>query len=352
VKGFALLRGFALFAAAAALAGCYFDRLTGRYDLAMDVDVESGDALLAEAGHDTVAEKARQEKLEKIAAEDDIVYHINAGDEIAITVYGHDDLSTTTKISPDGCVGVAFLGQIKLSGLTIGEAGAAIQKGLELYVKHPVVSVSVIKVVSETVTIGGACMRPGQYSISDSTRIADVYAMSGGSAVRLFHGVHVDAADLENSMLIRDGDIVPVDFRKAVVGDKLNNLKLRKDDYLYIAQRMDASVTVCGEVKTPQRRLYEPGMGLIETLTAVGWLSETHWSHVIIIRNGLVEPKMYKIDVDGILAGKCRNILLKPNDIIYVPHDNLGEYNVFIRKLLPTAQLINLLTSRISAISS
>jgi hypothetical protein len=60
---------------------------------------------------------------------------------------------------------------------------------------------------------------------------------------------------------------------------------------------------------------------------------------------------MYKIDVDGILTGKCRNVYLKANDIVYVPKDNMAEYNVFIRKLLPTAQLVNLLTSRISAMS-
>ena len=73
---------------------------------------------------------------------------------------------------------------------------------------------------------------------------------------------------------------------------------------------------------------------------------------MIIIRDGLVNPKMYKVDVDGILAGKCRNITLKSGDIVYVPKDNLSEYNVFVRKLLPTAQLINLLTSRVSAFSS
>ena len=115
---------------------------------------------------------------------------------------------------------------------------------------------------------------------------------------------------------------------------------------------MEASVTICGEVKTPQKRLYEHGMGLIETLTAAGWMQEGHWSNVIIIRDGLSHPKMYKVDVDGILAGKHRNIMLKAGDIVYVPKDNLAEYNVFVKKLLPTAQIISLLTSRISTVSS
>jgi hypothetical protein len=40
--------------------------------------------------------------------------------------------------------------------------------------------------------------------------------------------------------------------------------------------------------------------------------------------------------------------MLKSGDIIYVPKDNLSEYNVFAKKLLPTAQIINLVTTRVT----
>lgn len=343
----------ALSAAALSLAaGCYPGRMTGNYNgiLASDM-MESDNAILEESGRDEASLAAQREQLERIAAERDIVYRINAGDEISVKVYGHDDISMTTRVSPDGCIGMVFLGQLSVSGRTIAEASEEIRKGLEPYVKHPVVGITVLKVASEKATVSGACKSPGLYDISDSTRVADLYAMAGGSAVRLFNGVNVDAADLENSVLVRDGVILPVDFEKAVMGDSLHNIKVRKDDYMFIAQRMESSVTICGEVAAPHRRLYEPGMGLVETLTTAGWLRDTHWSHVIIIRNGLSNPKMYKIDVDGILTGRCRNVRLRPNDIIYVPRDNISEYNVFIRKLMPTAQLINLLTSRISTIT-
>ena len=177
--------------------------------------------------------------------------------------------------------------------------------------------------------------------------------MAGSSADRLFHGVNVDIADLDNSMIVRNGEILPVDFQKAIKSaDPLNNVRLRRGDYVFIAQSMESSVTVCGEIKNPQKRLYEHGMGLIETLTAAGWMLESHWKNVIIIRDGLSHPKMYKVDVDGILAGKRRNISLKAGDIVYVPRDDLAEYNVFVRKLLPTAQLINLATSRVSAFTT
>ncbi len=336
------------------LCGCYSDRLTSQYDEVFELNnVHDDSAVIDESGRDEEAARRHRQRLEELASESEPVYRMNAGDEVQIRVYGHEDIGITTKIGPDGLVGLAFVGEVKLSGKTIAEGAEEIRRGLAPYVKNPVVSISVTEIVSETATIAGACKNPGVFGISNSTRLADLYAMAGASAQRMFNGVDVDVADLSHSLIVRRGEILPVDFKRAIEsGDELNNIRVRKDDYVFIAQRMEASVTICGDVNTPHKRLFEPGMGLIETLTTAGWMAETHWNHVIIIRDGLTNPKMYKVDVDGILAGKRRNVRLQAGDIIYVPKDDLSEYNVFVRKLLPTAQIINLLTSRVSTVNS
>lgn len=330
--------------------GCYWDRFTGNYDDVFEVNNTDDDsAILEESGRDEETQARIRKRLQEIADEQEPVYRMNAGDEIEIRVYGHEDLGMTTKIGPDGTVGIAFMGQIRLSGLTIAEGADHIRQGLTPYVKNPVVSITIKEVSSETATIVGACAKPGVYNISNGTRLADLYAMAGSSSVRLFNGVHVDVADLDHSCIFRKGEVLPVDFRKAInEGDTLHNLRVRKGDHVFIGQRLEASVTICGDVSNPHKRLYEKGMGLIETLTAAGWMKETHWNHVILIRDGFAHPRMYKVDVDGILAGKCRNITLKAGDIVYVPKDNISEYNVFVRKILPSAQLFNLLTTRLT----
>lgn len=334
-------------AALAFAAGCYSNRFTSNYDDEYAEDISNAAAVIGESGQDEESENARLARLRELASAEEPEYRLNAGDHIAIKVYGHDDLSMETRVSPDGRIGMVFVGQLKISGKTIGEASAEIERGIAPYVKHPVVGITVLEVASETVTVAGACSRPGLYHIASDTRLADAYALAGGSGQRLFNGVDVDIADLQRSIVVRDGEILPVDFKLAIEkGDILNNINLHRGDYIYIAQRMESSITICGDVNTPHRRLYEEGAGLIGTLAAAGWMQETHWSHVIIIRDSLANPKMYKVDVDGILAGKCPNIKLQPNDIVYVPKDNLAEYNVFVRKLLPSAQLFNLLFSQ------
>ena len=346
------MKRIAAILAAALLAGCYFDRLTSKYSDMPELGYDDEDAIIAEAATNEVDAARARKRLMELEMEEDPSYRMNAGDKIEIRVYDHPDLGTTTRIGPDGMIGFAFVGQVKLSGQTIAQGAECIREGLVPYVKNPVVSITIIEVQSETATIAGACAKPGVYGISNSTRLADFYAMAGSSAERLFNGVDVDVADLEHSILVRHGEILPVDFRKAIdSGDLLNNVRIRRGDYVFIAQRMEASVIVCGEVKNPHKRLYEPGMGLIETLTAAGWVTETHWNHAIIIRGSLSNPRYYKVDVDGIMAGKCHNVKLKAGDIVYVPRDNLSEYNVFVRKLLPTAQLVGLIAQPFSTLN-
>ena len=333
-----------------AFAGCYFDRMTSNYDSVFELS-SSDAAIIDESSRNAEDEARARKRLMELEMEEEPAYHMNAGDKIEIRVYDHPDLGMTTRIGPDGMVGFAFMGQVKLSGQTIAQGADHIREGLEPYVKNPVVSITVLEVESETATIAGACARPGVYNVSNATRLADFYAMAGSSAERLFNGVDVDVADLEHSILVRNGEILPVDFHKAIdKGDTLNNVRIRKGDYVFIAQRMEASIIICGEVKSPQKRLYEPGMGLIETLTTAGWMVETHWKHVIIIRDGLANPKLYKVDVDGILAGKCRNVPLKAGDIVYVPKDNLSEFNVFVKKLMPSAQIFSLIAGRAATV--
>ena len=346
------MRRIAAILAAALLAGCYFDRLTSKFGDMPELGNIEDDAVIAEATtNDADAARIRM-RLMELEMEEDPSYRMNAGDQIEIRVYDHPDLGMTTRIGPDGMIGFAFIGQVKLSGQTIAQGAECIREGLVPYVKNPVVSITILEVQSETATIAGSCAKPGVYGISNSTRLADFYAMAGSSANRLFNGVNVDVADLEHSILVRHGEILPVDFRKAIdSGDILNNVRIRKGDYVFIAQRMEASVIVCGEVKNPHKRLYEPGMGLVETLTAAGWVTETHWSHVIIIRGGLANPHYYKVNIDGIMAGRCHNVKLKAGDIVYVPRDNLSEYNVFVRKLLPTAQLVGLIAQPFSTLN-
>ena len=326
------------------LCSCY-DRWTDNYSEFPDLS-DSKSAILDESGL-SEAEIARREKsLQDWENAPAPQYRINAGDKLSIMVYDHADLATKCIVTPDGCIGFVFIGEINLAGLTLSEAAGKLEKSLSKYIRNPSVGITPYEIGSETVTIVGAVKHAGMYVISNGMRLADVYAKAGGSEQRYFDGQTLDAADLTNSVLVREGSILPVDFRRAVEqGDPKYNIRLRKGDYIYIAVRSESMVCLVGNVQRPHKRLWDNNLGLLELLTTGGWVQETYWPRVIIIRGGVANPTMYKVDLDAVLRGEKPNVMLHAGDIVYVPKDDISEYNVFVRKLIPTAQLINLITT-------
>ena len=335
------------------LTGCY-DRWTGNYEKTPELEAADGKSAILEVSETSQNDDAkRREALKKMLVASEPIYTINGGDKIEIVVYNHPDLSGKATVTPDGHIGMVLLGQIKISGLTLGQASEKIEKELSKYIRNPKVGISPYEIVSETVTISGAVTHPGIYPITNGMRLSDLFAKAGGVASRYYDGQTLSAADFANSFFIRNNKALPVDFSQAIEkGDPLYNVVLWPGDYIFVSAREDCMVYLIGEVKKPGRHIWNPKLGLLELLADGGWLNETCWSHAIIIRGGLAHPKMYKVDLDGIIRGTHRNIPLLSGDIVYIPRDNISEYNVFIRKLIPTAQLINMLITPGAWISS
>ena len=337
-----------LAAAVLFLTGCYWDRLTGDYNETPELET-SRSALLEKTEIAEASEEETAKMLDALEKAPEEPYTINSGDNIAITVYSHPDLETKTIVTPDGFVGMMFVGQVKVAGLTLDQAARVIEEKLTKYIRNPKVGIAPHEIRSETVSIAGAVAKPGMYTLSNGMRLADLFAKAGGAATRLYDGQVLDAADFSKSVFLRNDKIVPLNFQKAIFSGQLpHNIRLRKGDYIYIAPREESMVFLVGDAKKPYRYMWSPNLGLLELLSQAGWVNETRWSHVIIIRGGIVHPQMYKVDLDGILAGKKSNVRLAAGDIVYVPKDNISEYNVFVRKLFPTGQLLNMITTPMS----
>lgn len=324
------------------LTGCY-DRWTGNYDKIPELDSKHN-ALLAKSEMSPEERKKQREVLEAAARSPKPIYTINGGDKLDVKVYSHSDLTVKTVVTPDGYLGMPLIGQIRISGLTLAQASQKVSDALSKYIRNPKVGISPYEIVSENVSIAGSISHPGIYPISDGMRLADLIAKAGGAASSFSDGQNYSSADFKNSIFVRNKKLLPVDFIAAVErGDPLHNIELHRGDYIFIAARENSVVHVTGEVNRPGRHIWNQQLGLLELLAEGGGLKDTHWKNAIIIRGGLNNPTMYKVDLDGILRGERKDIALKSGDIVYIPKDNISEYNVFIHKLMPTAQLINML---------
>ncbi len=284
-------------------------------------------------------------KLKELQAAKPSDYHIASGDRFDLNVYDNPELTAKgLVVTPDGYISVTLIGPIKIGDLTIIEASQLIEEKLSKYIRFPKISLSPTWIHGTTFTIAGKVVRPGRYPIGNNTRITDAVALAGGFGVGEFQGDTVEMADLRSAYISRNGEILPVNFIKAIrEGDRLNNIPVRNNDYIYIPSSMNASIYVLGEVNKPTYLGYKDDMTLLQALAfAQGW-KDTHSENVFIIRGGLSHPKVYKVNLDKIKYGEGYDFPLHPNDIVYLPKGGLSKYNEIVQKLLPTLEALNLL---------
>jgi polysaccharide biosynthesis/export protein len=274
-------------------------------------------------------------------------YRIAGGDVFTFSVYDNPELASRNEgiiVTPDGYISINLTGPIKIGGMTILGATKFIEKKLAKYIRNPKIALAPVRIQSANFTILGKVGKPDRYVLSNNARITDAIAMAGGLATGTFDGDSVEIANLKDAYLMRNGKILPIDFRKALYeGDMLNNIPLMNGDYIYIPSNLNTAVYVLGAVNNPSVIGYKKDLTLLKALTFARGMTVEHSEMALIIRGSVVNPKVYKVNVDNILDGDGFDFLLRPNDIIFIPKGGLSQYNDMIRKLVPTIAAINLL---------
>ena len=293
-----------------------------------------------------VNERDLTEQLKKLHTPDTSPYKITPGDQFDITVYEHPELTVRQIIvTPDGFVSAPLIGPVKIGGLSLVEATEALKKQISQYIRKPLVSLIPIRINGYNFTIVGRVNVPGCYPISiGNTRLIDAVAMARGLSEGLFHGDTVELADLENAYISRDGRLLPVHFQKARLrGDPLHNIPLKNGDYIYIPSVMNSTVALLGQVGKPTYVGFKEGMTVLQALPYGGGLRETHSDEIKVIRGGLKNPVVYTVNVTKMQEGKIMDFPLQANDIVYVPADGISDWNVIVRKILPSLQGLSML---------
>ncbi len=286
------------------------------------------------------------ERLKELHKPDTSPYLINPGDQFNISVYEHPELAQLQIIvTPDGYLSAPLIGPVCVGGLTLVEATDLMREKLSEFLRNPIISLIPYRINGYNYTIVGRVNYPGIYPISiGKTRLIEAIAEARGFAQGLFHGSTVELADLDNAYISRDGEILPVDFTKALLeGDPLHNIPLKNRDYIYIPSTMNSNVALLGEVMQPTYVGFKEGMTLLQAIPFARGLRETHSADVRIIRGGMRNPKVYVVNVKKMLLGETMDFPLKANDIIYFPPDGLSEWNIMVRKIMPTLQSINMM---------
>jgi polysaccharide export outer membrane protein len=107
-------------------------------------------------------------------------YQIGPQDILRVTVYGHEDLTQTVLVQPDGTFTFPLIGRVKASDNTPAELEKKIVTLLAKgFIRNPQVTVVVQEFRSKTVYVVGEVQRPGPYPLAGHTMLVEVLAKAG-----------------------------------------------------------------------------------------------------------------------------------------------------------------------------
>jgi polysaccharide export outer membrane protein len=130
----------------------------------------------------------------------DSVRTLSPNDGILVTVYQEDDLITKTIIDKNGMVMLPLLGQVKISGLTVGQATERIQQLYNKdYLVNPQVNLIVERFAERRFAVLGQVQKPGNFDFptNEPVNLLEAIAIAGGYT-RLGAPSKVDVRRVEN----------------------------------------------------------------------------------------------------------------------------------------------------------
>jgi polysaccharide export outer membrane protein len=112
-------------------------------------------------------------------------YILSANDQIAVEVFGEDDLRTNGRLNGEGNLSLPLLGSVRLAGLNLTQATARLTElyGRD-YLVSPRVNVILVGYAKRRFTVLGQVNRPGSFEMPEGSTggidLLEAVAMAGG----------------------------------------------------------------------------------------------------------------------------------------------------------------------------
>src|SRR5437660_8769354 len=150
-------------------------------------------------------------------------YILSANDQVAVEVFGEEDLRTNGRLNGEGNLSVPLIGSVHLGGFTLTQVAA---KLTDLYARdylvNPRVNVMLVGYAKRRFTMLGQINRPGSYEMPDGSPegidLMEAIAIAGGYT-RIAAPERVSVRRHSNSG--RD-EIIRVDAKRLARGDRGN----------------------------------------------------------------------------------------------------------------------------------
>jgi polysaccharide biosynthesis/export protein len=255
-------------------------------------------------------------------------YTIGPGDVISVSIVDTPELGGKFRVSDSGVLQLPALSNpIPAAGQSPQQLARLIRAALieEKQARDPKVSVFVEQFHGRTVTVLGAVMKPSVYPLERRTDVLEALSLAGGLApndgniVTLIRGRA--SAEATNTPV---GSVQILDLGKVVKGEDLAaNVEVRNGDVLTVSSA--AIVYVVGAVTKPGGFAMpdqSSGLSVVQAVAlAEGFTSvaSTHKGLIVRQSSSDIGRQEIPVDVAALMTGKSTDIMLAPNDILFIP---------------------------------
>lgn len=156
-------------------------------------------------------------------------YVIGIGDVVHVDVFNNAQLAARSVVRPDGKISLPLLSDVAIAGMTPKSAEQLLDQKFEAFIKHPVVTVSVVEVHSRVVYITGEVLRPGAYALGETLNVVQLVSRAGGTTA------YAKKKQLYVLRAGQGGTRIKVDYKKVLQGQHVEeNVQLYSGDTVVV----------------------------------------------------------------------------------------------------------------------
>jgi len=168
----------------------------------------------------------------------DARYRLFPSDEIAITFPLTPEFDQDVTIEPDGYASLTGAGDVRLAGLTTGEAVAAIKSSYAKVLHDPIITIALKNFNKPFFVVTGQVNHPGKYDLRGTTFATQAVAIAGGMTL---------SAKASQALLFRrEGggqyEVTRVNLKRLFSGREPEDTELQPGDMLYVPRNVVSKI--------------------------------------------------------------------------------------------------------------
>jgi polysaccharide export outer membrane protein len=238
---------------------------------------------------------------------------IASGDQLHVRVFDTPEMDQHPRVTDAGNIPLLFVGDVKVGGMTPGDAARTIEAALidKQYMLHPHVAVTVDEYGTQQISVMGQVKSPGAYDVTAPEPILSVLSLAGGLT---------ELADRHITIQRHGNPNERVSYFFSNSSDKAfdSNVLVNPGDTVLVPRA--GIVYIIGDVAHPGGYAISTNDGKLGTLQAIAMAGYTNKTAISdgarLVRKTDAGVKEMPLHLASIEKGKSDDVLLQADDIV------------------------------------